>query len=301
MQPNAAEHLARLGAYTQGIVFHDQAKGAIADFLADLEVSNSRSNKPRNGLKPPTSAPGLGSPLSHLHEDCAHACHICTGLAKRKGPTRLTPMQACVLTTPRSALETDGEAAGQLSADTHLATVRAHALPRLASHLHRAGTGPTPCHICAGTGPTPCHICAGTGPTPRPICAGTGGVRSFGVLRFSPPVRAPLSACVHTYGVHMRVLRLCAFATLTPAACCLDRTPTAVTRLRALAPSALRRRGCAFSERSPVHTAWHQRTQTALVPTVDAAAHPCLVRHNVHLACSARYFSAWHGLPRSPT
>ena len=86
-------------------------------------------------------------------------------------------------------------------------------------------------------------------------------MRSFGVLRFPPPVRAPLTACVHTYGVHMRVLRLCAFATLTPAACCLDRTPTAVTRLRALAPSALRRRGCAFSERSPVHTAWHQRTQ----------------------------------------
>ncbi len=30
---------------------------------------------------PATSAPGLGPPLPHLHRDCAHPCHICTGTA----------------------------------------------------------------------------------------------------------------------------------------------------------------------------------------------------------------------------
>ena len=30
------------------------------------------------GLTPATSAPGLGSPLPHLHWDWAHPCHICT-------------------------------------------------------------------------------------------------------------------------------------------------------------------------------------------------------------------------------
>ena len=33
----------------------------------------------KTGLTPPTSAPGLGSPLPHLHRDLAHRCHICTG------------------------------------------------------------------------------------------------------------------------------------------------------------------------------------------------------------------------------
>ena len=31
------------------------------------------------GLTPPTSAPGLGSPLPHLRRDWAHPCNICTG------------------------------------------------------------------------------------------------------------------------------------------------------------------------------------------------------------------------------
>ncbi len=31
-------------------------------------------------LTHPTSAPGLGSPLPHLHRDWAHACHICAGV-----------------------------------------------------------------------------------------------------------------------------------------------------------------------------------------------------------------------------
>ncbi len=38
----------------------------------------------RTGLAPPTSAPGLDSPLPHLHQDWTHPYHICTG-------TGLTP------------------------------------------------------------------------------------------------------------------------------------------------------------------------------------------------------------------
>ena len=37
-----------------------------------------------NALPPSTSAPGLGSPLPHLHCDWAHPCHVCAG-------TGLTP------------------------------------------------------------------------------------------------------------------------------------------------------------------------------------------------------------------
>ena len=35
----------------------------------------------RNAIVPQSasSAPGLGSPLPHLHRDWAHPCHICTG------------------------------------------------------------------------------------------------------------------------------------------------------------------------------------------------------------------------------
>ena len=40
-----------------------------------------RQHLPRTGLAPATSAPGLRSPLPHLHGDCAHRCHICTGTA----------------------------------------------------------------------------------------------------------------------------------------------------------------------------------------------------------------------------
>jgi hypothetical protein len=39
------------------------------------------------GLAPPTSAPGLGSPLPHLHQDWARPSHICT----RTGLTPATP------------------------------------------------------------------------------------------------------------------------------------------------------------------------------------------------------------------
>jgi hypothetical protein len=38
------------------------------------------------GLAPATSAPGLGSPLPHLHRDWARPCNICTGTGLAIGP-----------------------------------------------------------------------------------------------------------------------------------------------------------------------------------------------------------------------
>ena len=108
------------------------------------------------GLAPATSAPGLGSPLPHLHRNWARPCHICTG-------TGLTPA-------------TSGPGLGS-------------PLP----HLHRDWA--RPCHICTGTGPDPptsasgldpsvphlrrdwthpCHICTGTGPAPATSAPGPG-------------------------------------------------------------------------------------------------------------------------------
>ncbi len=50
---------------------------------------------------PATSAPGLGSPRPHLHRDCAHPAHICTG-------TGLTPpTSAPGLGSPRPHLHRD--------------------------------------------------------------------------------------------------------------------------------------------------------------------------------------------------
>ena len=176
-------------------------------------------------------------------------------------------------------------------------------------HLRRDWAHPVP-HVRAGTGPTSRHICAGTGARARSACSGF----RLRCARLYPRAYTRVvcicacvhtvcvCACIHKYGVHMRVLRLCAFAALTPAACCLDRTPTAVTRLRALALSALRRRGCAFSERSPVHTAWHHAPKPRSCRLwMQQRIRAVLVRRNVRLACSARSSSAWHGLPRSPT
>ena len=43
-------------------------------------------------LTHPTSAPGLGSPLPHLHRDWAHPCHICAGV-----PAQMWQAWACML------------------------------------------------------------------------------------------------------------------------------------------------------------------------------------------------------------
>ena len=46
------------------------------------------ASAPGLGLVPAASAPGLGSPIPRMHWDWAHPCRICTG-------TRLTPFHVC--------------------------------------------------------------------------------------------------------------------------------------------------------------------------------------------------------------
>jgi hypothetical protein len=92
------------------------------------------------GLTPATSAPGLGSPLPHLHRDWARRCHICTetGLAAAAFAPGLGPRVP------------------------HLDTT----LPPLHQDWAHAR------HICAGTGLTPCHFWTETGPAAATCAAG---------------------------------------------------------------------------------------------------------------------------------
>jgi hypothetical protein len=49
----------------------------LVDLLADGELQARAAHIcVGTGLKPPTSAPGLGSPRPHLHRDWAHPSHI---------------------------------------------------------------------------------------------------------------------------------------------------------------------------------------------------------------------------------
>jgi hypothetical protein len=54
------------------------------------------------GLTPPTSAAGIGSPLTTLHRDFAHLCHICTGIAlaaATSAPGLGSPCHICIGTS----------------------------------------------------------------------------------------------------------------------------------------------------------------------------------------------------------
>jgi hypothetical protein len=56
--------------------------GGATQALAALHMWTVRDRRhicAGTGLTPATSAPGLGSPLPHLHRDWAHPCHISTG------------------------------------------------------------------------------------------------------------------------------------------------------------------------------------------------------------------------------
>ena len=81
-----------------------------------------------------TSAPGLGSPLPHRHQDQAHRCQICTGAG-------LTPCHICtgVGLTPAASAPGLGSP-----------------LPHLRRYWARR------CHICTGTRARRCHICIRT-------------------------------------------------------------------------------------------------------------------------------------------
>jgi hypothetical protein len=45
-----------------------------------LSSAAGSTRRTGSGLTPATSAPGLGSPPPHLHQERAHPCDICTGL-----------------------------------------------------------------------------------------------------------------------------------------------------------------------------------------------------------------------------
>jgi hypothetical protein len=84
------------------------------------------------GLTPPTTAPGLGSPLPHLCRDWAHPCHICagTGLAP--------PTSAPGLGSPLPHLRRDWAHPSHICAGTGLAPpTSAPGLGSPLPHLHR--------------------------------------------------------------------------------------------------------------------------------------------------------------------
>jgi hypothetical protein len=86
---------------------------------------------------PVTSAPGLGSPLSHLRRDWAHPCHICTG-------TGLAPATSALgLGSPLPHLHWDWAHPRHICARTGLTPATSAPGPGLDSprvlwpHLHR--------------------------------------------------------------------------------------------------------------------------------------------------------------------
>jgi hypothetical protein len=118
--------------------------------LASVRPPHRCPHLRRDWAHPPTSAPGLGSPLPRLCRDWAHPCHVCAG-------TGLTPATS----------------AQGLGSPAHVCTgtglTPATSAPGLGSplpRLHRDWAHP--CHFCAGTGClTPnaishgaCHWCA---------------------------------------------------------------------------------------------------------------------------------------------
>ncbi len=80
-----------------------------------------------HGLSPPTSAPGLGSPRTHLRRDWAHPAHICT----RTGLT--PPTSAPGLGSPRPHLYWDYHGAQHRDVASVSALLHSRALHRCAA------------------------------------------------------------------------------------------------------------------------------------------------------------------------
>ena len=114
-----------------------------------------------------TSAPGLGSPLPHLHQDWAHRCRICAGTGLAPLPTSAQGLGSPLPTS----------APGLGLAPSHTGTGTA-----LFAATSAPGLGSP--HICAGTGRTGVASAPGLGPPPAHICAGTG--RYHGCLQPNP-------------------------------------------------------------------------------------------------------------------
>ena len=115
-------------------------------------------------LQPPSSAtvfshplqhtaPGLGSPLPHRHQDRAHRCHICTGtgLTAAASEPGLGWMQEVERTRemPIPGMpEVDSEQPNGRPKPRTIAEVESN-----------HGRWAHPCHSCAGTGLTPATLC----------------------------------------------------------------------------------------------------------------------------------------------
>jgi hypothetical protein len=114
--------------------------------------------QPMPWLAPATSAPGLGSPLPHLHRDSAHRCHICTGTrltaaTSAPGLGSLLP-HLCARGLGSPPLARRRFAAGVPTNILALALTCVGSMPLDAAIIIR-------CVRCARA-----HICTGTGLTP---------------------------------------------------------------------------------------------------------------------------------------
>ena len=144
--------------------------------LASVRPPHRCPHLRRDWAHPPTSAPGLGSPLPRLCRDWAHPCHVCSG-------TGLTPATS----------------AQGLDSPAHICT----------------GTGLTPATSAQGLGSPlprlsrdwahPCHVCAGTGcRTPNAVshaachwCECRAVARLHGGSCAACPRRTCMAALVH--------------------------------------------------------------------------------------------------------
>ncbi len=107
------------------------------------------SRAPRRAAagRPPTSAPGRGSPLPHLRRDWAHPRHICAGTGLARPHLHWEPAQLCAACAPG------------------LGSRPATSAP---------GLGSPPATSALGLGPPRPTSALGAGPALRRMCAGTG-------------------------------------------------------------------------------------------------------------------------------
>ena len=80
------------------------------------------------GLAPATSAPGMGSPLPHLHRDWARPFHICAGtrLRTRRRSSRSATIAYLVPIQPRKSSCASGQRGGVLSLGSQRGWVLKH-------------------------------------------------------------------------------------------------------------------------------------------------------------------------------
>ena len=114
------------------------------------------------GLTPPTSVPGLSSPLPHLRRDWAHPAHICT----RTGLTRATSAPGLGSPHPRLRRDWAGIRLGKPRHGHALRAVSGTRKPKLAF------SALPPPHLTAQASAVFCRsCCARIRPAVRKMCA----------------------------------------------------------------------------------------------------------------------------------